>query len=80
MLLAQVREKGNDIFYGIWCGIKRINHAYYGFFVFYQVLLPFVLGRVIPATYVMGLVPVFVIYSITSALYAVPVAHFIAKR
>jgi hypothetical protein len=26
------RKEGNDIFYGIWCGIKRINDAYYDFF------------------------------------------------
>jgi riboflavin transporter FmnP len=50
------------------------------FFVLYQILLPIVLGRVIPVTFVMGLVPAFIIYNITSALYAVPVAYFIAKR
>jgi riboflavin transporter FmnP len=50
------------------------------FFVLYQILLPIVLGRVIPVTYVMGLVPAFIIYNITSALYAVPIAYFIAKR
>ncbi len=49
-------------------------------FILYQILLPIVLGRVIPVTYVMGLVPAIVVYNITSALYAVPVAYLVAKR
>jgi len=50
------------------------------FFILYQLLLPIVLVRVIPVTFVIGLIPAFVIYNITSALYAVPIAYLIAKR
>ena len=50
------------------------------FFVLYQFLLPLALGKVIPVEYALGLVPGFIIYNITSALYAVPVAYFIAKQ
>lgn len=48
--------------------------------VLYSFLLPIVLGRSIPAAYVAGLVPGFIIYNVTSALYAVPIAYFIAKQ
>lgn len=50
------------------------------FFVLYQFLLPLALGRVIPIEYVLGLLPGFIIYNVTSALYVVPVAYFIARQ
>lgn len=48
--------------------------------VLYNVLLPLVLSITIPETYIAALVPSFVLYNITSALYAVPLAYLIAKR
>lgn len=50
------------------------------FFVLYSFLLPIVLGRAIPAAYVAGLAPAFIIYNVTNALYAVPIAYLIAKQ
>jgi riboflavin transporter FmnP len=50
------------------------------YFVLYHLLLPLVLGRVISEAYIAGLVPAFIIYNMTSALYAVPVAYFIARQ
>ena len=48
--------------------------------VLYHVLLPLVLGIAIPKVYIAGLVPSFVLYNVTSALYVVPVAYLIARR
>lgn len=46
----------------------------------YYFLLPLVLGRTIPSVYIMGLIPSFVVYNVTSTLYAVPIAHLIARK
>jgi riboflavin transporter FmnP len=79
--LSQVSEKKATIYVtGFAVALRGSIMPVVDFFVLYQFLLPIVLGRVIPVTYVIGLVPAFVIYNITSALYAVPVAFFIAKR
>ena len=48
--------------------------------VLYNVLLPLVLSIPIPETYIAALVPSFVLYNITSALYAVPLAYLTAKK
>lgn len=50
------------------------------FFLLYHILLPLVLGRVIPEEYIWGLVPAFVAYNVTSALYVVPVACTVARK
>jgi riboflavin transporter FmnP len=50
------------------------------YFLLYNLLLPLVLGRVIPVEYVAGLVPAFVVYNVTCALYAVPAAYFVARQ
>ena len=48
--------------------------------VLYNILLPIALGRTIPETYILGLVPAFVLYNLTSALLAVPIAYLVARK
>jgi riboflavin transporter FmnP len=48
--------------------------------ILYGIFLPLVLGTVISETYILGLLPSFVLYNITSTLYTVPVAYLIAKK
>ncbi|PVX26468.1 MAG: hypothetical protein CW716_05870 [Candidatus Bathyarchaeum sp.] len=48
--------------------------------VIYSILLPLALGRSIPEAYILSLVPAFIIYNITSTLYAVPTAYLIARK
>ena len=48
--------------------------------VLYNVLLPLVLSITIPAAHIAALVPSFIVYNITNALYVVPVAYLVAKR
>lgn len=50
------------------------------YFIVYSFLLPIALGKVIPESIILGLVPAFIVYNVTSSLYAVPVAYFIAKQ
>jgi riboflavin transporter FmnP len=50
------------------------------FFLLYHILLPLVLGRVIPDYLIIGLLPSFVAYNVTSALYVVPIACTVARR
>jgi riboflavin transporter FmnP len=50
------------------------------FAVLYNILLPLVLGITIPETYIVALVPSFIIYNITSTLYAVPISYFIVRK
>jgi riboflavin transporter FmnP len=53
---------------------------FFDYGVIYHVLLPIALGRSIPETYIAGLVPSFIIYNITVALYTVPIAYIVARR
>jgi riboflavin transporter FmnP len=79
--VSQVSEKKATIYLtGFAVALRGSIMPIVDFFILYQLLLPIVLVKVIPVTYVIGLIPAFVIYNITSALYAVPVAYFIAKR
>jgi riboflavin transporter FmnP len=48
--------------------------------IMYGILLPLVLSITIPAAHIAALVPSFVVYNITNALYVVPVAYLVAKR
>ncbi|MFX1517866.1 MAG: hypothetical protein ACFFC6_16315 [Promethearchaeota archaeon] len=48
--------------------------------VVYNILLPLVLGVAIPQTYISALVPGFVLFNVTSTLYLVPIAYFIARK
>ena len=80
-MASQISEKKTTVYLtGVAVAIRGAIMPIIDFFVLYQLLLPIVLGRVIPLTYVVGLMPAFIIYNITSALYAVPIAYFIAKQ
>lgn len=48
--------------------------------VLYSYLLPLVFNTLIPEAYIVALVPSFILYNVTSTLYAVPIAYIIAKR
>jgi riboflavin transporter FmnP len=48
--------------------------------VLYHILLPLVLDRALPEAYIAAIVPASIVYNVTSAFYAVPVAYFIAKQ
>jgi len=48
--------------------------------VLYSILLPLVLGISFPATYLYALIPAFVLFNVTSTLYLVPIAYFIARK
>ena len=46
----------------------------------YHILLPLFLGTNIPEAYIVGLVPGFVLYNVTVALYTIPIAYVIATK
>ena len=46
----------------------------------YYFLLPLVLGYSIPQSYTVALIPSFIVYNVTSTLYAVPFAYLIARK
>jgi riboflavin transporter FmnP len=46
----------------------------------YHALLPLALGYIIPEAYILALVPSFVLYNITVALYTVPIAIVVALK
>jgi riboflavin transporter FmnP len=76
---SQNSEKKRAIYLtGVAAAVRGGLMPIVDYFVLYNLLLPLVLGRVIPG--VAGLVPAFIIYNVTSALYAVPVGYFIARQ
>jgi uncharacterized membrane protein len=48
--------------------------------VLYHVLLPLFFGITLPETVVLGLMPIFIIYNVTTILYTVPAAYLIAVK
>jgi len=46
----------------------------------YHILLPLFLGTSIPEAYIVGLVPGFILYNVTVALYTVPIAYLVATK
>jgi riboflavin transporter FmnP len=50
------------------------------YLVYYNIALPLVLGISIPQSYILALVPAFIFYNLTSALYAVPIAYLVATK
>jgi len=50
------------------------------YLVYYNIVLPLALGISIPQSYILALVPAFIFYNLTSALYAVPIAYLIAIK
>ncbi len=76
---SQISEKKKVLYLtGIVTAIRGGLMPFADYFLLYNLLLPLALGRVIPEAYVAGLVPAFIVYNVTCALYAVPVAYFIA--
>lgn len=45
-----------------------------------KLLLPLALGRTFPEDFIIALIPFVVLYNVTSTLYEVPIAYFIAKK
>jgi len=50
------------------------------FSVLYHVLLPLFFGVSLPEIVIIGLVPVFVLYNVTTVLYTVPIAFILATK
>jgi hypothetical protein len=73
-------KKKTIIFTGFAIIIRTGIMPLFDFFVFYHLLLPLVLGTSIPELYIVGLVPSFILYHITSALYTIPTAYLIARK
>jgi riboflavin transporter FmnP len=77
----QISEKRKAIYYaGIVAAVRGGLMPFADYFILYNFLLPLVLDRVFPSAYLAGLVPAFIIYNVTCALYAVPIAYFVARQ
>ena len=50
------------------------------YLILYNIALPLALGISIPQSYILALVPAFIVYNVTSTLYAVPIAYLIATK
>jgi uncharacterized membrane protein len=50
------------------------------FQIFYRTLIPIFTGNTIPLSYVVGLLPVFVLFNSISAFYTVPVAYTVSRK
>jgi riboflavin transporter FmnP len=76
-----VSEKKTAIYFtGLATALRGGLMPIIDYTVMYSILLPFALGTTIPETYILALVPAFILYNVTSTLYAVPIAHLIAKK
>jgi len=77
----QISEKRKAIYYtGIVAAVRGGLMPLADYFILYNFLLPLVLDRVFPSAYLAGLVPAFIVYNVTCALYAVPIAYFVARQ
>jgi riboflavin transporter FmnP len=77
----QFGEKRRTLYFtGFATAFRGVIMPIIDYTIMYSILLPLVLSIAIPAAYIAALVPSFIIYNITSALYAVPIAYLIAKR
>ena len=80
--------RGNDVgekktliyFTGLATALRGGIMPIIDYAVLYSVLLPLALGRLIPEAFILALVPAFIIYNVTSTLYAVPIAYLIAQK
>lgn len=73
-------KKKAIIFTGFAAIIRTGIMPIYDFFVFHHLLRPLVLGVSIPEIYIVGLVPSFFLYHITSTLYTIPIAYLVARK
>lgn len=77
----QIGEKKKIFFYTGFSVLFRgalmpiIDYA-----ILYSIFLPLALGIDIPQHYILTLVPGFIIYHVTTALYSVPIAYIIARK
>ena len=76
-----INEKKNIIYFtGLATVLRGVLMPMIDYAVLYKILLPLALGRTIPETFILALVPAFIIYNITSGLLAVPIAYLIARK
>ncbi len=77
----QISEKKTAIYLtGVVAAVRGGLMPLADYFLLYNFLLPLVLNRAIPAAYIAGLVPAFIVYNVTCALYAVPIAYFVTRQ
>jgi riboflavin transporter FmnP len=65
---------------GFAAAVRGIFMPLVDFALLYHVMLPLFLGINIPNAYILGLVPGFILYNVTVALYTIPIAYIIAKQ
>jgi len=77
----KVSEKKTVIYFtGLATALRGGLMPIIDYAVLYSILIPIALGISIPQTYILALVPSFIIYNVTSTLYTVPIAHLIALK
>jgi hypothetical protein len=77
----QISEKKRALYFtGFATALRGGIMPVIDYVVLYNFLLPLVLSITIPAANITALVPSFIAYNITNALYVVPVAYLVAKR
>ena len=77
----KVSEKKTTIYFtGLATALRGGLMPIIDYTVLYSILLPFALGHTFPETYLLALVPAFILYNVTSTLYTVPIAHLIAGK
>ena len=77
----KVSEKKTVIYFtGLATALRGGLMPIIDYAVLYSILIPIALGISIPQTYILALVPSFIIYNVTSTLYTVPIAHLIARK
>jgi riboflavin transporter FmnP len=80
-LESQIGEKKKTVYLtGLAVAIRGGVMPIVDYSVLYHVLLPLVLDRALPEAYIAAIVPLSIVYNVTSTLYAVPAAYFIAKQ
>lgn len=79
--VKEVDAKKRTLFFtGFAAALRGTLQPIIDYGLLYYFLMPLVLGYSFPSTYIMALVPSFVVYNVTSTLYEVPIAYLIAKR
>ena len=77
----QISEKKRALYFaGFATALRGGIMPIIDYTIMYSILLPLVLSITIPAAHIAALVPSFIVYNITNALYVVPVAYLVAKR
>jgi riboflavin transporter FmnP len=77
----QISEKNRTLYFaGFATALRGGIMPIIDYTIMYGILLPLVLSITIPAAHIAALVPSFIVYNITNALYVVPIAYLVAKR